>query len=81
MSRSRKKFPIGSITCIGDRAGTEAKAKRKARRAWRRRLHMLNELEEEEAPLLKELSDIWDFPKDGKHFSRHWPWSELSRRK
>jgi len=61
MSRSYKKNPFTGITCTT----SEKKDKRIANRRFRRRCDQAL-IRGEEMPLENEVSNIWDFSKDGK---------------
>ena len=65
MSRSFKKTPIQ-----GNGRGSEKLDKRFANRSLRRSTTMAlgSECEEELLPIMKEVSDLWSFVKDGKHY-------------
>ena len=79
MSRSRKKYPIGPITCRGCRPGREKAYKRMAHRAFRRVTRAVLKrdfLDEEILPHDKEFGDPWMGPKDGKS---GWPRGGISR--
>ena len=68
MSRSRKKTIAGGITT----AASDKIGKRQANRALRRRVNMqLSKIDEDNAEdivfyVLREASNIYNFPKDGK---------------
>jgi hypothetical protein len=64
MSRSRKKAPIRGITT----ATTEKNNKREANRKFRRKIKMQLKRGDTHFPLLREVSNIWSFDKDGKYF-------------
>lgn len=64
MSRSGKKNPFFGNCAYSDKKGKQ-QANRKIRR--KNRLEILRESESFSS--LREVSDIWDFPKDGKHFN------------
>ncbi len=61
MSRSRRKFPKRGIAGKSDKVG-----KQKANRSLRRAVHVALALGNEDLPILREVSDVWDFDKDGK---------------
>ena len=68
MSWSRQKTSISGITS----ATTEKQEKREANRRLRRLTRARSSSEDESPPLpiLREVSDLWAWPKDGKtHFS------------
>ena len=58
MSRSKRKTPIAGITT----SASEKKDKQAANRVLRR----LTRADPENAPLLREVSDVWSMGKDGK---------------
>ena len=60
MSHSRRKKPIFSLWASSDKP-----AKQDANRQLRRAIRMAVAAELELMPELRELSDEWDFPKDG----------------
>ena len=66
MSDSRRRNTVLPITC----AESEKRAKRFVRRALRRRIRQqVSQLADPEAyypPLLRERSDVWQMPKDGR---------------
>ncbi|MBT33933.1 MAG: hypothetical protein CMO01_30080 [Thalassobius sp.] len=64
MSRSRKKTKIRGITT----SITEKKEKQEANRKFRRTINQKVKLGEDHFPLLKELSNVWCFSKDGKRY-------------
>lgn len=66
MSRSRKKTPISGIT----KADSEKDDKRLAHRRLRRRVNQTLSVrpEVEVLPVLREVSDPWTMPKDGKYW-------------
>jgi len=63
MSNSKRKTPIIPNCGVSDKKG-----KQKANRSYRKIVHSLLSIGKDDFPLLKEISDIWDFPKDGKSF-------------
>ncbi len=63
MSRSRKKIPI-----VGNAGHSDKSGKRAANRSFRRATKIALVGLEEDMPLLREVSDTWNFPKDGKHY-------------
>lgn len=74
MSRSRKKIPIQGNA--GSARSSDKLSKQEANRAERKVIkQMLHEhsdkLEEIELPLKKEISNVWDFNKDGKSFIKN----------
>lgn len=97
MSKSYRKSPCFSVTCSGFNRG-EKKDKQNAHRRLRsgakQVCHLLCGAVDYELldtacfPLLREISDVWDFAKDGK--MHHWElcssvkfltWQKLERRK
>jgi hypothetical protein len=64
MSRSRRKFPIRGNTTAGSEKHSKLKANRKLRRLTKVTLKRRKEV----LPLLREVSDKWDFEKDGKKY-------------
>lgn len=73
MSRSRKRTPITGI-CVAD---SEKDSKRIANRAFRR---ISKELIKNDAadslPILREVSNVWDWAKDGK---RYWTKQQIEK--
>ena len=67
MSRSRKKTPKIGVTA----ASSEKEDKRKANRIFRRVSKV--QIKKGDTPLLdiKEVSNVWDFDKDGKYFIKN----------
>ena len=63
MSRSKIKTPILGIAAVSDKEG-----KRQANRAFRRNTRMEVLKGKEIVSLLREVSNVWDFPKDGKRY-------------
>ena len=70
MSRSYRRTPVlGHV-----KARSEKKDKRWAQRRWRRIVRLSLRREEWELlPTLREVSNVWDFPKDGKQYVRYVP--------
>ena len=66
MSRSRKKTPKVGIAS----AETEKQNKRQANRKLRRTTKIRMKKGEDELPVIKEVSNVWLFDKDGKQFLR-----------
>ena len=64
MSRSKKKVPIFGYCSDSDKLGKQ-QANRKFRHFTKTRLR---ESFDSEMPLLREITSIWNMPKDGKHF-------------
>lgn len=67
MSRSYRKTPVSGITC----ADSEKQDKRIANRRYRRRAQQAVHHEKEIFPLVREVSNVWTFDKDGKVW---WGW-------
>ena len=76
MSRSYRKTPIFGTTT----ADSEKKDKRLANRKYRRSVRQLvdEDLNDENIPDIREMSDVWSFDKDGKRFYNNEP--ELMRK-
>lgn len=72
MSRSRRRTPIRAITT----AESEKQDKRKANRSLRRtvRVILLKDPEVDLLPTIEEVSDVWDFQKDGKMYDTSEGW-------
>lgn len=67
MSRSRKRTPVSSNACVRSEKGDKARANRRFRRVTRERI-----LADSEAPRdIREVSNVWLFAKDGRHFVRN----------
>ncbi|MBO3697306.1 hypothetical protein [Roseivirga sp. E12] len=64
MSRSSKKTPITGITT----AISEKQDKRDANRKFRRKTKQQVNLGDETISEIRELSNVWGFHKDGKHY-------------
>ena len=64
MSRSKKKVPIFGHCANSDKIGKQ-QANRKFRLGIKTRLRKNFE---SEMPLLREITSVWDMPKDGKYF-------------
>ncbi len=62
MSRSRKKAPVTAITTSTSEKEEKRDANRKLRRVTREKVKK----GEEDLPGIREVSDVWDFSKDGK---------------
>ena len=69
MSRSKIKTPISGITT----APSDKEGKRQANRAFRRNTRMQVLKGKEIVSLLREVSSVWDFPKDGKRYKKNLP--------
>ncbi len=64
MSRSRRKTKIYGITTADSEKEDKRKANRKLRRLSKEKLKG----NAETLPLLREVSNVWDFAKDGKKY-------------
>ena len=64
MSRSKKKTKIRGITS----AKSEKENKQEANRKFRRIVKQKVKLSKVEFPLIKEISNVWSFDKDGKRY-------------
>lgn len=64
MSRSKKHTPIHGHTT----STSEKEDKQRANRAYRHKVNVALKQEDEVLPELKEVSDVWDFAKDGKQY-------------
>lgn len=64
MSRSRKKTPILGMTT----AGSEKSDKQEANRKFRRRIKQEVADSQDVLSEKREVSDVWDFAKDGKQY-------------
>ena len=69
MSRSKIKTPISGITT----APSDKEGKRQVNRAFRRNVRMQVLKEKEIVSLLREVSNVWSFPKDGKKYWKNLP--------
>ncbi|MEN7551762.1 hypothetical protein AAG747_27855 [Rapidithrix thailandica] len=65
MSRSKKKSKIRSMTTASSEKQDKREANRKLRRVVKQKI---NNSEEAVLPELREVSDIWNFNKDGKTY-------------
>ena len=73
MSRSVRKVPIIGITCKESEHDDKRIAQRRLRRAAKEAMRRGRPL-----PLLREVSDIWNFAKDGKRWMNAcWPWRDV----
>jgi len=82
MSRSYRHTPIvGNTTARTDKPGKMI-ANRTLRAHTRAALHFCRDYENLLMPLLRELSNVWSFPKDGKHRMRkaNWRYSKYMRK-
>lgn len=67
MSRSRKRTPISPNACASSEKNDKARTNRKFRRVTRERIRA-----DSEAPRdIREVSSVWLFAKDGRHFVRN----------
>ena len=67
MSRSRKRTPVSPNACASSKKGEKVCANRKFRRVTRERIRA-----DSEAPGdIREVSNVWLFAKDGRHFVRN----------
>jgi len=66
VSRSRLHFPV--LGYHGAHPGAEHWFKHEAHRALRRAVHVALGRGDEVLPLLREVSNVWTWPKDGKHW-------------
>ena len=64
MARSYRRTPIFGITC----SRSEKQDKRIANRRLRHALKQAVDRGDEILPMLRELSDVWSFAKDGRHY-------------
>jgi len=65
MSRSKKKNKIHGITT----AKSEKENKRDTNRKFRRMIKQKVKSKETELPVLREVSNVWSFDKDGKRYN------------
>ena len=72
MSRSRRRTPIVGITTADSEKDDKRQANQNLRHAVRRALRTGAEV----IPTLRDVSDVWTFAKDGKHW-----WQKDDRRK
>ncbi len=68
MSRSRKKTSIFSITTAPSDKADKVNANRRLHRLVKERLKDDEFIDEIVLPQLREISNVWDFAKDGKKF-------------
>ena len=81
MSRSRRKNPIISIAGDSDKQD-KRKANRKLRRVVRKTLNTQEIEDIDNLPTIKDVSNIWDFNKDGKlYIDKDDDWNEKILRK
>lgn len=74
MSRSKKKTKIQGITTAKSEKENKQKANRKFRRKIKQKISP-----EEELPQVREISNIWDFDKDGKKYKPDMTEKELRK--
>jgi hypothetical protein len=67
MSRSRKRTPISPNACASSEKRDKVRANRKFRRVTRERIRASSEA----PPDIREVSSVWLFAKDGRHFVRN----------
>lgn len=77
MSRSRKKTPIIGNACCD----SEKQWKQFANRTFRRHQKWATQQGDDVLPLLREISDVWYFGKDGKQYCGDTEWEKKSKRK
>lgn len=75
MSRSRRKNTIRGNTSAASEKQSKLKANRKLRRLTKETLKKRKEV----LPLLREISDTWNFEKDGKKYVSNLPEKELRK--
>ena len=75
MSRSKRKTPVRGNTT----AASEKQSKLVANRKLRRLTNKALKGERETLPLLKEVSDRWNFEKDGKKYDPEFPEKDLRK--
>ena len=75
MSRSRRKNKIRGNTTATSEKQSKLKANRKLRRLTKKTLKKRQEI----LPLLREVSNKWDFEKDGKKYDPDLPEKELRK--
>lgn len=77
MSRSVRRTPIAGLDPQCSEKEAKREANRRLRRAVRQALHRGVEI----LPLLREVSNVWGFPKDGKRWfgSGGPPWTSYDR--
>lgn len=67
MSRSRRHTPVFGCTLTDD---MQHPWKHMAQRKWRRLVRQVINAGRETLPLLREVSDVWGWPMDGKWYCR-----------
>ena len=68
MARSYRRTPIVSYTTARTDKPGKQQANRTLRAAARHALANCRDYEELTMPALREVSNVWSFPKDGKHY-------------
>jgi hypothetical protein len=70
MSRSFKKSPVSGWTTAMSEKKDKRLANRRLRKASGERIgrYMKNDLDALVMPMLREVSNVWGFSKDGKHY-------------
>jgi hypothetical protein len=83
MDRSYRHTPIVSYTCAKSDKPGKVLANRAFRAAERHALSGCRDYDELIMPVVREVSSVWDFPKDGKHYmkNRLAPWYAKAMRK
>ena len=79
MARSYRRNPIIGACSHSDKPG-KLIANRALRRRVRQTLHTSNDFDGLVLPHLREVSDVWDFPKDGKCIMFGWDDKEALRK-
>lgn len=74
MSRSSKRTPI-----FGYASGSDKISKRKANRTHRHLTRMEVSKESATISLLREVSDVWGFQKDGKQYYARATWRDMRK--
>ena len=67
MSRSRKRTPVSPNACASSEKDDKARANRRFRRITRERVRAAAEPPSD----IREVSSVWLFAKDGRHFVRN----------
>jgi hypothetical protein len=70
MSRSYRHTPIIGNACGSSDKPGKQKANRAFRAGSRRKLRTATDVEALVMPALREISSVWSFPKDGKHYMK-----------
>ena len=83
MARSYRHTPIISYTTAKSDKPGKVKANRAWRAASRKVLSNARDYDELVMPIAREVSNVWSFPKDGKHYAnnRHASWYAKAMRK